>query len=291
MRKFFAVLLAGLLALAPAAAWASERVVMAPAEQVFGTRDNLLKLYVLDLVGADCMLLTDGRQHLLIDAGKANQHPRLAALLKHLDITSLSLFNTHPHGDHAGGVIPLMDLLDIEVFYTVFPEQMSGRDMVQKPVLAALRDKGVPVKQLRPLDLVPFDGADIRILQWEKGKNINDQSALLHIRYGDATMLLTADISSNGQKFFSNMPELAADIIKAPHHGVEMLRYDFLDTINPAYVFFTHYKTENPKTWQRLVGRKIPHHFANQGIIVLATDGTRWSAEQIGKSMELQTGE
>lgn len=291
MRKLLAVLLAGLLALVPAAGFAAERVVVAPAEQVFAAGENLLRLYVLDLAGADCMLLTDGRQHLLIDAGKQNQHPQLKALLEHLGIKSVSVFNTHPHGDHAGGILPLMNLLHIEAFYNTFPEQMSGRNVVQAEVLDALRAGGVPVQRLHTGDMVPFEGADIRVFQWAEGKTVNDQSAVLHVRYGDAALLLTADIGPNGQKYFVDIPGLEADIVKVPHHGIEMLRSDFLDAVNPAYAFFTHGRTDTPNTWRRLNSRKTPYHFAARGIIVLTTDGTRWSAEQVGKSLALPAQE
>lgn len=289
MKKLLCWALAALLlfTLTPMARAGQERVVLGPARQVFGARDDLLRLYVLDLAGADCMLLTDGREHLLIDVGKANQHLQLAALLHYLGITTVSVFNTHPHGDHAGGMLPLVGAVEVPVFYTVFPEHLEGRNLVQDEVLAALKLADVPVKRLQPGDRVPFENVEIRILRWPEGETPNDLSALLHIRYKGATMLLTADIGPNGQKYFSEVPGLEADILKVPHHGLEMLRTDFLDNVNPAYAFFTHGRGDGQYTWQRLKRRRVPYHFASRGVIVLTTDGTQWSVEQVDKALKL----
>lgn len=86
-----------LIILCPLLALAAPVAIMPEAEP-FGADDDVLHLYVLDLVSADCMLLQYRGQNLLIDLGRARQFPKLHALLDSLSVREAAVFNSHPTG-------------------------------------------------------------------------------------------------------------------------------------------------------------------------------------------------
>lgn len=122
-----------------------------------------------------------------------------------------------------------------------------------------------------------------RTLQNEKGGNLNERSAMLMVRYGGASLLLTADIGNDSQAYFAKEPGagLKADILKAPHHGLEDLRGDFLRHAAPELSFITHGKSNTRRMQRTLQKNGIPFLIATQGIIHLATGGETWYAEQL----------
>lgn len=272
---------------------AAGQVGVAGEAAPFAPEAELLHLYVLDLLGADCMLLQHRGQNLLIDVGGDIQRTQLKALLDWLGVKEAAVFNSHPHADHLGGLPALMENISIPVFYTCFPEDERREHSRQQAAMQSLNQAGIPVCTLNDGDLLPFEGAELRVHQQVKGPVLNDCSAMIHLRYQEATMLLTADISQSGQTFFSKRAQetsLAADIMKAPHHGVERLQPRFLKAVSPEFVFFTHGSGDSRASWGLLQQRKIPYLFASRGVIHFSTDGSRWLAEQIGPSRSLASG-
>ena len=257
----------------------------------FGPEDELLHLYVLDLMAADCMLLQYKGQNLLIDVGGDTQRQQLKALLDWRGVREAAVFSSHPHPDHLGGLTALLEDITVSAFYTCFPEDERRERSVQPAAIKRMKEAGVPIIGLKDGDLLPFEEVELRVHQQAKAPILNDASAMLHLRFKKAAMLLTADISQGGQRFFSKRKELRADVMKAPHHGIERLQPRFLDAVRPEYVFVTHGSGDTKGTWGLLRQRKIPHFFATRGVIHFATDGSRWLAEQIGSSASLEPGE
>ena len=272
-----------LIILCPLLALAAPVAIMPEAEP-FGADDDVLHLYVLDLVSADCMLLQYRRQNLLIDLGRTSQFVQLQVLLDHLSVREAAVFNSHPHGDHIGGIFKLTDICKVSTFYTCFPEDETEPRSVQRPAMKHLASAGVPVQRLEDGDKVPFEGLDLSVHQHFKAVILNDRSAMLHLRFHEATLLLSADVSVAAQTFFSKRKGLSADIMKAPHHGVEPILGCFLRAVQPKYVFITHGSGDGRQTQGDLRRLGLPHHYATRGIIHLMTDGKRWVVEQIPKA-------
>lgn len=284
MRRFLAGCLAVMLCLAQIPALAGGRVGAVGEAEPFAPGTELLHLYVLDLMGADCMLLRHQGQNLLIDLGGESQYPQLRAMLNWLKVAEVSVFNTHPHGDHVGGVFPLLDGLKVSAFYTCFDEDETNDRSRQPAVIKRLKEAGVPIHRLADGDRMPFEGAELTVHQQAGMPVLNDCSAMVYLRFKEATMLLTGDISQASMTFFSKRPGLGADIMKVPHHGVEKMPVRFLRAISPGFVFFTHGSGDTQAAWRQLRQMKIPHLFSTRGIIHFTTDGERWLVEQVFSS-------
>ncbi len=259
---------------------AEQRVFIYPEKSRIDKSKDLMRLYVLDLLGADCMLLKCRDDVMLIDLGRDSQYDQLKTMLKGLNVKSLDVFNTHPHNDHTGGLIQLLDEYNVKRFYTLFKKEKYPRSVSRK-----LAEKKVNVKLLSSNDSLPFnEDVSIEILQNKYGMNLNEQSAALKISLNKAKLFLTADISAGSQRYFIDKwgADLDADIMKSPHHGIEDLKSDFISSVAPEFCFFTHGEADTKKMQKTLKKHKVPCLFATHGIIYIVTDGETWYVRQLG---------
>ena len=280
------------------------RVFFEDETEPFPEGAELLTLYVFPLQGADCMLLTYKEHTLLVDAGRPTQAEEVQGVLKSLGISSVEyLFNTHPHSDHIGGVVPLLDAgFGIGTFLTVFPhdyvENYNAYDYYGE-TLRALDKAAVPVKDMKTEDKIPFGGPDITIMRIPDkylydGLTCNEMAAMLMVKLGECSVLLTADIEPSGdsQILLSRLYDLKADILKYPHHGMSILAAAFMREVDPEYSFFTHGAANTRDAQALLIHNGYTRmSFATWGLITLQTDGTKWIVRQDIRPDMVETAE
>lgn len=287
-RRLIALLLLFVMMM-PMTGLAQKKVFVSPEPSQLKRDNELLHLYVLDLLGADCMMLRYKDSDMMVDLGKENQFPQLKKMLDFLGVDEVSVFNTHPHSDHLGGIFDLVKNYRVPAVYGTFPEDEQGNAVIQRKAVRFLAKNNMSIMRLWPGDALPFDrDVDIKVMQNEKIKNVNERSAMLMVKYKNASMLLTGDISNNSQKYFAEQTGAAldVDILKAPHHGLEDLRDDFLKLTSPEFVFFTHGSVNTKRMQKTLVAGNIPFLFATHGIIHIVTDGETWYVEQLHRTLE-----
>jgi hypothetical protein len=120
---------------------------------------------------------------------------------------------------------------------------------------------------------------------------LNDLSGVLRICFGDASILLTADIGGTIQKMMATEygPEvLKSDILKAPHHGKNAVNAELLRTVDPKLVLVTG-KVDRTKTCVNQIKKAgIPCKLTSYGTILMETDGKDWYVNQEDKWGELE---
>lgn len=291
MKKAICLLLA-LVLLTPA--WAlgetKQRVFYEDETEPFAPDAELLTLWVCPLLGADCMLLTLGEHSMLIDAGKAEQADDVQAMLNKAGLTGVEyMCNTHPHLDHMGSVEPLLERgFTIGTFFTFFPHDYDEDvfSVKQKEVIRAVEKAGVPIADLKTGDTFSFGGAEVtayRVPDERITKEMlcNELSGMLLVRYGDCSLLLTADVERRAQAVLSELYDLKADILKFPHHGLDATARDFLYNVAPEFVVITHNSTSTREAQRQLLKYGCDRvAFATLGLITLQTDGEKWIVRQ-----------
>ena len=108
---------------------------------------------------------------------------------------------------------------------------------------------------------------------------MNNHSVTALLQYGDARVLLTADIGGETQHWLLENFDPAlfkCDIYKAAHHGRTAAVPDFLTAMDPGLVIVTNTKSSTATHDKQLGGRNIPRYYISTGTICTETDGSQW---------------
>jgi len=201
------------------------------------------------------------------DPGARDIVPALAELGIHrLDVVVL----THPHPDHAGGLMTVLDRMSVgELWMT------AERDPIASAVRARAARRGVPVREPHETTL---GGVRVEVLsRFEEGWSLNDNSIVLRLVHGgvavlfagDAEALAEADLAQSGT-------ELRAQVLKAPHHGSRTSSTEaFLRRVAPAFTVYcvgagNRFGFPNPEVVERTPGA---HFLTSEGAVVAESDG------------------
>ena len=132
--------------------------------------------------------------------------------------------------------------------------------------------------------VLALGGAELTVFYWAEGFSMNAQSGAAKLIFGDCSALFTADITGDTQKYFLETlgaEFLKADVVKTPHHGITPMVSDFLNAVDPGYIWCTNYHGDRvEKTKNQATYRKIPIQFSGDGTIILECDGTDWYIKQ-----------
>ncbi|MBE5777044.1 MAG: MBL fold metallo-hydrolase [Clostridiales bacterium] len=260
----------------------SRKVFMAGECEPFAEGEELLTLYVCPLTGADAMLLTYGEHTMLVDTGKKTDFALLEQMLADAGLDHVDMiFNTHPHSDHIGGVIPLVESgFPIGKFMTLYPHDHTGNAIVQRSSIETLAEYGIPIEDMQDGDVIPFGDVKITVMRQEKKVSDNDLSAMLMVEYGSTRLLLTADVEYIGQWYLVRMHDLKADIMKYPHHAVSRMNPEFLEAVQPEFVFIPHGSRDTKNAQKQLNMAGVPFKYATWGPITIESNGEKWIVTQ-----------
>ncbi len=197
-----------------------------------GLRDGRISIHVLDVGQGDAVLVEGDRgTRILVDGGP--DPDRLITLLdsrlppwdRRIDLLILS----HPHEDHAAGFPALFGRYRIG---QVAENGMTGRGPGEAALRRVLAREGRPVARLAAGDRIAVDGGEIHVL-WpprdavparspESGREVNDSSLVLDLRFGERRFLLAADVEDDvdPRLLAAGIAEGGrADLLKVAHHG------------------------------------------------------------------------
>jgi len=145
------------------------------------------------------------------------------------------VINTHPHGDHIGGLFYIVKNFDVKHFVTGKYYINEGMFL---DIINILRIKGVPVERWEAGDHFTFNSMHIEVLSPDREttiENPNNASLVLRIAYGKRSFLLTGDIGSEVEhKLVFSGIVTKTDVLKVPHHGSKYSSSEhFLYTVRP----------------------------------------------------------
>ena len=234
------------------------------------------------------MLLTCGDQSMLVDLGTGSAMEDIRSMLEAAGLTSVDYFcNTHPHEDHLGGFMPLVQSgFPIGSLITFFDHDYIAPSAVQKLGMQTAEEWHIPVIDRKTEETMAFGDAEITFYRLPVKKyswtlSCNDLSAMLLIRFGDCSVLLTGDVEIRSQGVLAKLYDLKADILKVPHHGVSKMDLNFLAAVDPEYAFVTGSSNDSQNAQKQLKRRGVCHiSFSPWGMITLQTDGQKWTVRQ-----------
>jgi competence protein ComEC len=207
---------------------------------------SVLRVTVYDVGQGDAVLLqTPSGKTILYDTGVLTPFqnsgrsvilPDLQARgVTHLDAVILS----HPHADHIGGMLTLIENLGIGVIYQ---SPLSFSSAVFLGYMSAAQREGIPIVEVHAGDVIDLDD-QIRMLVLHPdlsplGNDPNAYSVSLKVVYGETTFLLTGDAEFIAERAMVNRygTFLNSDWYKAGHHGSKTSSGQlFLRYVSPDY--------------------------------------------------------
>jgi competence protein ComEC len=206
--------------------------------------NNDLRVNIIDVGIGDALLVEapDGMRMLIdgggfhtidFDVGKSILTP---ILLSKKILTLDYVMNTHPHGDHLGGIPTIMRDFTVKNFSTgsYFISREKFVDLMK-----LLRGKKIPLTTWKRGDkFLLKNGMEIVVLNPgpETGTDdLNNASLVMRIGYGNFSILFAGDIGSDvEEKLILGGNNLRADVLKIPHHGSRhSSSHEFLAAVQP----------------------------------------------------------
>ena len=253
----------------------------------FQNGKKLLEIWFPNIKDGDAAVLMYDGEVWMIDCGDARQGRQVAAMIRQLGIEKVDrLFTSHLHHDHVLGLSETNDAAKVGEVLICFP--ITQTESGQKLMWATQRLQ-IPVSEYHDGDCFYMgDGAvELLILKnSESNLDMNNQSAVTRITYGERTILFMADMEQPGQETMINRigPDLLkCDILKYPHHGKSDMYSPFYEATGAKLAVVTSVEGRGDPGQIALMTRRMPAAYTYQDgkYTHLVTDGEYWLCEQI----------
>jgi len=245
-----------------------------------------LTVNFLDVGQGDSILVKYDNKTMLIDAGEKDKGEVISAYLKNQDIATLDyVVATHPHSDHIGGMVDILNSFKVEHFID------SGYPYTSKTyedMLTTIDKKNIPFETPKRGDKINFaPGIDVQVLNSGNSyftDDLNQNSIVLKITDGTVSFLLTGDVGIEAENEIMKAGyNVNADILKVGHHGSRTSSSaSFINAVSPAVSVIevdagNDYGHPHKETLDRLQKVSKVYRTDLDGTITITTDGSKYT--------------
>ena len=257
------------------------------------TGDKQVRVDFLDVGQGDAILIRSySEKTILIDTGAPSAKRALMKQLKDLGVQSIdALILTHPHADHIGNAVDLLETIPVHVVYDPgYPHtSKTYRDVLAKIKEKKIRYKkaqgGMRIRMAKDIELTLLAPPEQYVHSTRS--ILNGNSIVMRLVYGAVAVMFTGDAEEETEKAAveGQAPgDLRSDILKVAHHGSKYSSKDaWLDAIKPTVAISqvgegNSYGHPHPDTMARLKARSIDT-YTNivHGPITVRIDGKNFS--------------
>jgi competence protein ComEC len=253
--------------------------------------DKILDVIFLDVGQGDAAIvrLPNGKV-MLIDVGQRNRHEDMGKdvvlpFLNQLGINKLDwVVMSHPHSDHIGGIVSILNEVEIDTLWDTFIPYTSWAyhtiiDFADSNGIIINRPRRGEAKKLSENVYVFVLAPDSLFVVSEH--NVNNASIVFKLVYGETSILFTGDLEHEGDELLIPYRQLLkSDVLKVAHHGsITSSTEPLLDLINPTLSIISvgwknKFRHPSPIVLERFQSRKIDVHRTDlKGALWIQSDG------------------
>jgi len=193
-----------------------------------------LEITFLDVGEGDAAFIRTPNGHTaLIDAGAGrgkytNYDAGLRVIVPFLREEGIrkidTLIMSHPHSDHYGGMIPILNAVKVGEF---LDPGLAHTSEGYKKLLQKIDSLKIPFKLMKAPNVLSWDPSILVQVLWPEAEGFvpddpNNNSMVIRFVYGDIVYLFTGDIESIVEDVINEYGhQLRATVLKVPHHGSE----------------------------------------------------------------------
>ncbi|WP_261131743.1 S-layer homology domain-containing protein [Bacillus sp. Marseille-Q3570] len=245
-----------------------------------------LSVHFIDVgQGDSTLMVSPSGKTILVDGGRKSAGQKVVDYLAQAGINTVDLLvATHPDADHIGGLIDVLEQVNVE---RVLDSGKAHTSETYLEYLDLINQKNIPFEEAVEGSTLTFDDVlDIQVLNGlnTSGDN-NESSIVLKVSHGDIDFLLTGDASVDNEFNMVNNYDVEAEILKVGHHGSSTSTSDaFISEVNPEIGILSYgensYGHPYPDVVHRLwdAGAEL-YSTCQSGTITVTTNGVSYGVD------------
>lgn len=234
---------------------------------------DYLEIRFLDVGQADSALIQNKNGTVLIDTGYRDSGAYLGNVLRECGGKISCLILTHPHGDHIGGTLYVLEHCDVEM---VILPPVPGEDTRYDAILEEIEEQDIPTRTLSHGEGFELGRARFTFLAPLKTyTEENDNSYVIRLDYGEISALFTGDAEADSERDQVKLygaaegGPLDVDILKVGHHGSASSTTDtYLRAVTPTYAVISCGMGND----YGHPHKEVTNRLTKAGILILRTD-------------------
>ena len=244
--------------------------------------------HFIDVGQGDSILIQTSSQNILIDGG--NRGDTVVDYLISQGVDNLELIiGTHPHADHIGGLINVMEAIPVD---EVIDPGVAHTTITFEDYLDIIDEKDIKFTEGRAgmtRDL--GGGAELEIIHpvSPSSNHLNNASIVARITFGQISFLLTGDAESDAEsEMLARDYILESTILKVGHHGSNTSTTQaFLNAVNPEVAVImcgldNTYGHPHEETLNKLSLANVSIYRTDlHGNVIIKTDGVTYEVDTI----------
>jgi len=251
-----------------------------------------VKVIVFDIGQGDANFIqTPDGKTMLIDTGvwSPNYNSGTRTIVPELNSMGINHINalvlTHPHADHIGGTLPILENFKVDTLFTD-SSSVPKKSKIYEAILALAKEKNIPIRSLFTGNKIDLGKAvNVRVVWPLKNyfsSNLNEMSTVIRMDYKKNSFLFTGDTEDDGEEWMSeHLNEVIdTDFLKVGHHGSRSSSHKlFLDDNTPVFASVSlaeinKYKHPHAESMKRLQEFTSTIHFTSlSGAAIYESDG------------------
>lgn len=262
---------------------------LAYGDQAFATESQELKIIFIDVgQGSSQLIIMPNGSTLLIDAGERDQAEAVLSAMQNHSVSRLdAIVATHPHADHIGGLIGIINEVEVG---GVFDSGQIHTTRTFEDFIDAIDANQIPLTSVHDGDSIQLDpSVQLDVLNppatlqvgADDSDEFNNNSVVIKLTFGEFTALLTGDMEQENEARLAGSHDIDADVLLAGHHGSRTSSSSaFLDAVSPQVVIISlgagnDYGHPHQQALGRISDAGTEHVFRTDidGTIVLTTRG------------------